>query len=388
MNYFALRRQTLARTLKSSDKGLDAALVTSPVNVTYLTGFTGEASFLIVTPKTSVLVSDYRFSEQIREECPDIGKVGELELHVRPHNRTVEDATADVIGKMGLKNVSVEGSRISVSELQTLQSYATKTTFVPQTDVVESQRAIKDMGEIERIREAVAVAERAFRMFIATLAPTDTEKEMVDALDGYLRRSGARGAAFSTIVGAGERAALPHAPPTGRRLEECSKLLVDWGADLVYKSDITRVIRSPFVTTPTRKNKQERTAYSLEEVYEIVLAAQNAALAQIRPGVKCSDVDGAARSLIANSKLKSDSKLKLGDCFHHGLGHGIGLEIHEAPRVRANSDDVLEAGMVITVEPGIYIPGWGGVRIEDDVLVTRDGCTLLTTLPRDLPTRV
>jgi len=385
MNYYALRRQTLARKLKDSDSGQEAAVITSPVNVTYLTGFTGEASYLVVTPKHSVLVSDSRFEVQIREECPDVGKAGDLDLHIRPHTRTVEDATAEVLGKLDVKSASVEGTRISVSEYDTLKSFAPKIEFVSQSGVVESLRAVKDMGEIEKIREAVRVAERAFKMFTATLAPTDTEKEMVDALDGYLRRSGARGAAFSTIVGAGERGALPHAPPTNRRLEESSKLLVDWGADMVYKSDLTRVFRSPFVTTPTRKNKQERTAYSLDEIYEIVLAAQDAAFAQIRPGAKCVDVDAAARRIIGDSKLRNDPKLKLADCFHHGLGHGIGLEIHEAPRVRANSTDVLEAGMVITIEPGIYIPGWGGVRIEDDVLVTRDGHTVLSTLPRHLP---
>jgi Xaa-Pro aminopeptidase len=385
MNYFALRRQTLARYLKASDQGLEAALVTSPINVTYLTGFTGEASYLIVTPKQSVLISDSRFEAQIREECADAGRAGELELHIRPHTQVIEQSAADVIAQLGVKNVTVEGTRIAVSELETIKQFASKATFVPQSGVVETLRSVKDMGEVEKIREAVRVAERAYKMFTATLAPTDTEKEMVDALDGYLRRAGARGAAFPTIVGVGERGALPHAPPTSRRLEESSKLLIDWGADLVYKSDITRVIRSPFITTPTRKNKQERTAYSLDEVYEIVLAAQDAAFAEIRPGAKCSDVDAAARRVISNAKLKNDPKLKLADCFHHGLGHGIGLEIHEAPRVRANSNDVLEAGMVITIEPGIYLPGWGGVRLEDDVLVTRDGYTLLTSLPRDLP---
>lgn len=387
MNYFALRRQTFARYLKSADQGLEAALVTSPVNVTYLTGFTGEASYLLVTPKTSVLISDPRFEVQIREECPEVGKAGELDLHVRSHARLIEEAAADVIAKLGVKTVSVEGTRLSLAELEAIQSYSPKTTFVPKSGVVETLRAVKDMGEIASIREAVNVAERAYRMFIATLAPTDTEKEMVDALDGFMRRAGAKGSAFPTIVGVGERGALPHAPPTSRRLEECSKLLIDWGADMVYKSDLTRVIRSPFVTTPTRKNKFERTACSLEEVYSIVLTAQNAALNEIRPGAKCVDVDAAARRVISSAKLKSDPKLKLADCFHHGLGHGIGLEIHEAPRVRANSGDVLEAGMVITIEPGIYIPGWGGVRIEDDVLVTRDGYTMLTSLSRDLPAK-
>jgi len=385
MNYHSLRRQTLSRYLRSGDRTFDAALVTSPVNVTYMTGFTGEASYLLVTPKNSILISDSRFEVQIHEECPDLGKSGELEMHIRPHTRTVEDATAEVINSLGVKNVMVEGSRISVAELDTLKSYTSKATYIAQSGVIEGFRAVKDVGEIEKIREAVRMAERAFKMFTATLAPTDTEKEMVDALDGYLRRAGAKGSSFPTIVGAGERGALPHAPPTNRRLEESSKLLVDWGADNTYKSDLTRVIRNPFTTTPTRKNKQERTAYHLEEVYRIVLEAQEAALALVRPGAKCSDVDAAARAVIANSKLHNDPKLKLADCFHHGLGHGIGLEIHESPRVRANSTDVLEPGMVITLEPGIYIPGWGGVRIEDDVLVTRDGHSVLSTLPRDLP---
>jgi Xaa-Pro aminopeptidase len=186
-------------------------------------------------------------------------------------------------------------------------------------------------------------------------------------------------------VAVGERGALPHAPPTARPLGEGSKLLVDWGADLLYKSDLTRTLRSPFGTAPSRRNKQERVGFDFEELYAVILEAQNAALAAIRPGVKARDVDAAARKVIAGYKFKGDKhpNVKLGDYFTHGLGHGIGLEVHEAPKVRANSEDVLESGMVITIEPGIYIPHWGGIRIEDDVLVTYDGCKLLSTLPRD-----
>ena len=385
MNYFALRRQALIKNLKKQDAGLDAALITCPVNVTYLTGFTSDASYVIVTAKTSILISDQRFEVQIAEECLEIGKGTDLELHIRPHNKTTSDAAADIITKLGVKSVAVEGNRLSVADLDWIKSMSPKATFVPLMNMVESLRTVKDMGEVTKIREAIRIAERAFKMFTATIRPADTEKDMVDALDGFLRRAGARCAAFPTIVGVGERGALPHAPPSNRQLEEASKVLIDWGADLVYKSDMTRTMRSPFSTIPTRKNKFERVGYSFEEIYTIVLAAQNAAFAEIRPGAKAKDVDNAARKVIASSRLKNDPKLKLGDHFTHGLGHGIGLEIHEAPRVRANSEDVLEAGMVITIEPGIYIPGWGGVRIEDDVLVTRDGYTMLTTLSRDLP---
>jgi Xaa-Pro aminopeptidase len=375
MNYPLLRRQALVQSLKKHS--VDAFLVTTPVNVTYLTGFSGDSSFYLGTNKNSILISDSRFEEQIKEECPAI------DAHIRGHNRTTLEAAAEVVTKSGAKAVGVEGNRITLGELEALKELAPKVTFVAINGQIEAQRVIKDPSETEHIREAVRVAERAFRMFTATLRETDTEKDMVDALENYVRRSGARGTSFPPIVAVGERAALPHAPPTSRQLVEGSKLLIDWGADLTYKSDITRTLRSPFITSPTRRNKYERVGLNLEEVYQIVLNAQNAALAEIRPGAKAKDVDAAARKVIASAKLRTKGDIKLGDCFTHGLGHGIGLECHEAPRIRANSEDVLESGMVISVEPAVYIPGWGGVRIEDDVLVTHNACTLLTTLPRD-----
>jgi Xaa-Pro aminopeptidase len=376
MNYLLQRRQALIQNTKRD--GVEAFLVTTPVNVTYLTGFTGDGSFYVGTPKTAVLVSDTRYEEQIKEECPG------LDAHIRGHNKTTYEATAEVLNKTGAKAVGVEGNRITLGELDLFKELCPKVTFVPVHGAVEAQRAIKDPGEVEKIREAVRVAERAFRMFTATFREADTEKDMVDALEGYVRRAGGRGTAFPPIVAVGERGALPHAPPTNKPLGEGSKLLVDWGADLLYKSDLTRTLRSPFGTAPSRRNKFERVGINFGELYQVVLAAQNAALAAIRPGAKAKDVDAAARKVIASAKLKAPRDLKLGDHFTHGLGHGIGLEVHEAPRVRANSEDVLEAGMVITIEPGVYIPGWGGLRIEDDVLVTHNGCSLLSTLPREL----
>jgi Xaa-Pro aminopeptidase len=386
MNYLAQRRQTLTRALKRDKDSLDAVLITAAVNVTYLTGYSGEGAYLVVTPKAAILVTDPRFDEQVRQEVPEAERGQGVDLHVRPHHKTTLEAAAEVLGKAGAKAVGVEGNRLTLAELEALRELAPKATFVPLHDLVESQRVVKDPSEIEKIREAVRVAERAFKMFAATLREADTEKELVDALDGYIRRAGARAASFPPIVAVGERGALPHAPPTGKQLGEASKLLVDWGADLGYKSDITRTLRSPFGTAPTRRNKFERVGFDFEEVYQVVLDAQTAALAALRHGAKARDVDAAARKVIASAKLSGDSGVKLGDYFTHGLGHGIGLEIHEAPRIRANSEDVLEAGMVVTIEPGVYIPGWGGVRIEDDVLVTRDGCTLLTSLPRELST--
>lgn len=375
MNYPQQRRTALNQTMKARE--LDGFLVTAAVNVTYLTGFTGDSSFYALLPKNNLLVSDTRFEEQIAEECPGQDAV------IRGHNKTTLEAAAEALNKAGVKAVGVEGNRITLGELDALKRLAPKITFVPVDGAIEAQRAVKDPGEVEKIREAIKVAERGFKMFMATLREADTEKDMVDALEGYVRRAGARCTSFPPIVAVGERGALPHAPPTAKALGDGAKLLVDWGADLGYKSDITRTFRSPFGTSPSRRNKLERIGYDFEKLYAVVLAAQNAALAAIRPGVPAKDVDAAARKVIANARFDKYPDLKLGDHFTHGLGHGIGLEVHEAPKIRANSEDILEIGMVVTIEPGIYIPGWGGIRIEDDVLVTHDGCKLLTTLSRE-----
>ncbi|QDU18776.1 M24 family metallopeptidase [Urbifossiella limnaea] len=376
MNYLALRRQALLRALKTGGQPADSVLVTHPANVTYLTGYTGDGAYLVLGAKHAVVVTDTRTEEQVKDECPELGKDGGLDLHVRGHDASTPQAAAAVLTKAGAKAVAVEAARMTIAELDAFRALAPKAEFVPVNGAIEALRASKDPGEVEKIKDAIRVAERAFKMFVATIAETDTEKEMVDALEHYVRRCGARCSSFPPIVAVGERGALPHAVPTARPLSEGSKLLVDWGADLTYKADITRVIRNPYGTLLTRRNKAERTAHNLDKVYMTVLAAQDAAIAQLRHGAAAKAVDAAARKVLAAAGY--------GDYFTHGLGHGIGLEIHEAPRIRSNSDDVLEAGMVVTLEPGVYIPGWGGVRIEDDFLITRDGCQRLTTLSREL----
>jgi Xaa-Pro aminopeptidase len=227
----------------------------------------------------------------------------------------------------------------------------------------------------------VDIAERAFQAFLSLLRPEDQEKDLADLMDHYLRRAGGLGSCFPPIVAVGERAALPHANPTDRRVKEAGLLLVDWGATgpKLYKSDLTRVLdtRTKATFSPA-SDSLPRERFRLEEVHAVVLRAQQQAIATIRPGVLAKDVDAAARAVIADAGY--------GEYFGHGLGHGIGLQVHEAPAVRPHSDTVLQPGMVFTVEPGIYLPGWGGVRIEDDVLVTADGCEVLTSVPRDLET--
>jgi Xaa-Pro aminopeptidase len=357
MDYPAERRRNLARCLDA--EGLDALLVSSPVNVTYQTGFTGDSSYLLLGRRQTVLVSDARFTQQLADECPG------LETHIRPPARTLHQAAAEVLGRMGCRSVGFESNHLTVADLETLRDLAKAVDWMAGRDRVERLRAVKDPSEVAAIREAIGIAERAFTVFRALLRPDDREKDLCDALDHYMRRAGGQGASFPPIVAVGDRAALPHAPPTERAVAEADLVLIDWGASgRLYKSDLTRVLATRTISP------------KLKEVYRVVLTAQERAVRMIRPGVKAVDVDAEARGAIAEAGY--------GEHFGHGLGHGIGLQIHEAPMLRPNADAVLEAGMVITVEPGIYLPGWGGVRIEDDVLVTPDGCEVLTTVAKDL----
>jgi Xaa-Pro aminopeptidase len=366
MDYPARRREQLAGRLPP--EGLDALLVSSAVNVTYLTGFTGDSSVLVVGRQRVVLVSDRRFTEQIAEECPG------LEAHIRPPSQKLPEAVAEVLTRLGLRAVGFETTALTVAEFETLKELTPTVSWKGAADRVEKLRAIKDESEIAEIRQAIRIAERSFAAFRALLRPDDNEKDLCDAMEGYIRRNGGQGSSFPPIIAVGERAALPHAPPTGRVVGSGQLLLVDWGATgpLSYKSDLTRVL-------DTRTKSSSRTAITapeLEAIYAVVLQAQETARRGVRPGVAAREVDAAARRVIADAGF--------GDYFGHGLGHGIGLQIHEAPAVRPNSDAVLQAGMVITLEPGIYLPGWGGVRIEDDVLVTPDGAEVLTHVPKQL----
>ena len=237
----------------------------------------------------------------------------------------------------------------------------------PAVGQVEELRAIKDVEEIAEIRAAVDVAIRGFYAVRAVLTPELTELNIAHELEQTMRRLGAEGTSFDSIVAADDRAALAHYRPGRMPIGDCSILLIDWGANTAgrYKSDLTRVL---LFGKPTNK---------LVKVYETVRDAQQRAIAAIKPGVTCGEIDSVARGHIKDQGY--------GRRFSHSLGHGIGLDIHEAPRLAPNSQTVLRPGMVVTVEPGVYLADWGGVRIEDDVLVTRDGSEVLSArLPSDL----
>lgn len=357
MDRYVTRRSRLRKLIAKS--GADAMLVTNFTNVTYLTGFTGEDSYLLLSGKQAIVISDPRYTTQLEQECPG------LELAIRAPGASQLEATVSTLRSAGVQRLAIEADAMSVAFHARLVEKADKAKVVAVSGLVEQLRAVKDREEIAEIERAARYAERGFAILRATLRPERTEREVAHDLEHQMRLLGAKGCGFPPIVAVGDHAALPHARPTERRIGEAEFVLVDWGATAgQYQSDLTRVLVTGKI------------APKLERVYRVVLAAQQRAISAIRPGIAAKEVDTAARNFIADAGF--------GRYFGHGLGHGLGLDVHEAPRLAANSEQVLKAGMVVTVEPGIYLPGWGGVRIEDDVLVTKSGCEILTEVPKEL----
>jgi len=355
---YSSRRQKLVSRLKGASA--PALLISNETNVTWLTGFTGDSSYLLLGPDICLIISDGRYTTQLRQECPG------LKAYIRPPAEAIIAATCKVVKQAKLQKLGVEADTLSLAQAEKLRSEVKSLELVPTSGLVEELRQIKDSEEIAEIREAIRLAEKGFDVLRAELRGEQTEAEVAHNLEHTLRKFGATGCSFPPIIAVGPRAALPHARPTDVRISEDDFVLVDWGASTRsgYKSDLTRILATAKISP------------KLERVYGVVLKAQLAAIRAIRPGARGCDIDAVARRVIDDAGF--------GKHFTHSLGHGIGLNIHEGPRLSAASDAPLKAGMVVTVEPGIYIEGWGGVRIEDDVLVTRSGCEVLTSVPKDL----
>ena len=351
------RRDRLCKILKK--ESVHSILITCPSNVTYLTGFSGDSSYLWIDRDSVRLISDARFQEQITEECPD------LDVLIRKSTVTVLTAASKMIRASKPIQILIEGNSISKTDFDTLSETMPRISIRASNGLVESLRERKDHDELQAIQRAINFAEEAFLAVREQLKPEMTEKQVADDLDYAIRCAGGTGSSFRTIVGVGPRAALPHGIPSDRKLSESPFVLIDWGAkEQLYVSDLTRVLATG--TLPAK----------FVRIYHVVLAAQEAAIQAIRPGALMSEIDAAARGTIERAGF--------GKRFTHGLGHGFGLQVHESIRLARGQDRKLESGMVVTIEPGIYIPGWGGVRIEDDCLVTSKGCKILSTLSRDL----
>ncbi|MEQ8790566.1 MAG: Xaa-Pro peptidase family protein [Pirellulaceae bacterium] len=351
----SLRRDNLRQLLRENE--VEAILVTNFTNVSYLTGFTGDDSYLLVTDQSQALLSDPRYTTQLEQECPG------LPLEIRQPGTTMGSWTAEVVGRHSLSRLAVEADTMTVGQFQAMQEKLAGVELKPVSGLVEKLRLIKDDQEVAAIREAARIAERAFDVLRATLRAGQTEREVAHDLEHQIRLFGGSGCSFPPIVAVGPQAALPHARPTDIRIGSSEFVLIDWGARAAqYVSDLTRVLVTGKIPP------------KLETIYEVVLNAQQQAIAAIRPGAVLQEIDAVARDIITEAGY--------GPQFGHGLGHGIGLEVHEAPRLAKNQPQTLQTGMVVTVEPGIYLPGWGGVRIEDDVLVTSTGYEVLTSAPK------
>lgn len=357
MNSYASRRDKIRSRLRK--KKLDAILVTSFTNVSYLSGFTGDDSYLLVTDKHDMVLSDERYTTQLQEECPD------LELSIRGPGKKMLSSVQQEIARGKVKRLGFEADSMTVALHAALNDAVKRCDLIACVGWVEKLRIVKDRDEIARTRVACEQARRAFEVVRASLTPDMTELEVAADLEYQARRFGGKCLSFPAIVAAGPRSALPHAGPTLQKLGVSDFTLIDWGVNEgQYVSDLTRILVTGKISP------------KLQKVYGVVLRAQLAAIKAIRPGVACEAIDSVARKIIA--------KAGFGKQFGHGLGHGTGLDIHEAPRLAQGQSTLLKAGMIVTVEPGIYLPGWGGVRIEDDVLVTRSGREVLTSVPKQL----
>jgi len=344
-----------------ADEGLDALVVSHPANIRYLSGFSGSAGLLLVCRQGVLFVTDFRYEAQSREEIGDLARI-------------VIDASGSwerllkLLGDYPLvRSVGYEAHVVTVREAERLAGEgAAAWRFQPVTDLVEKLRVAKSPEEVAAIRAAGAVATAALAEATAAVRVGQTELEIAGLLEAALRRHGSEDYPFPTIVASGPRTALPHAGPSPRRVEAGDFLLLDFGAVVDgYTSDVTRT----FVVGAAPTERQA-------EVFDVVRRAQESALCGLKSGLSGRQGDALARDVIDAAGH--------GPAFGHSLGHGLGLEVHEAPRLARTAEQTLPESAVVTVEPGVYYSDWGGVRIEDDVVLGAGGASLLTQFPRDL----
>lgn len=344
---------------KLVDEAMDSFLILNPENRLYYSGFSGSNGWLIVTREKSYLITDGRYFEQVRRESPHC----QLVKAVQSYSDSSLQALIDMDGEGLLgEGVGFESCSMTVNLYNKIKKSLPDVELLPADDLIETPRDFKDSREIDLIRHAVKVAEEGFRHIEGLIVPGNTERQLAAQLQYQMKLAGADKEAFDIIVASGENSALPHAQVSDRVLKEGDPLVIDWGAKVDgYHSDMTRTL---FVGEPGDK---------MREIYHVVLQAHNKAIEAIGPGKITGDIDAIARGIIEEAGY--------GEYFGHGLGHGVGLQIHENPRLKKDEDAILKPGMAVTVEPGIYIPGLGGVRIEDLVVITPEGREILTSLP-------
>ncbi len=347
---------------RMSENKLDAMLVTNQLDIHYLTGWAAEDAWLMVTARGTIVLSDSRFEEELAKQY------GYLRVNMRS-KRSHPEELERFANQFKWKKIGIQAENVTIATRKAMVKSVGASRIKETKDWLITQRAIKDRVEVRTLREAVKIQEGAFRMLRKQIKPGMTERQIAAQLEYNMRSAGGDGPSFDTIVGAGPNSSKPHYLPGNRKLRKNEPLLIDFGCLLGgYHSDMTRVL---FFGKPSKK---------VAEIYEIVREAMLRGIEACSPGVPLREVDAASRSFI--KKAGFDKR------FRHGLGHGIGLQIHEQPGIGAKSTASLEPGQVVTIEPGIYLPGIGGVRLEDDILITKTGHTNLCTLPTDLESAI
>lgn len=340
----------------------EAALIFSPENLRYLFNYSGEAAYGLVSLDHLYLITDYRFEEQAQEEC--FAAHAECQVICRDRDRqTLGQAIAELLAKERAKRLWFEAEHVSVSMSQSIMADNPDSRFSPSAANLERQRKVKDAWEVLQIKAAAAIADVALASVLPLLKLGVSERDIALELDYQMQKRGSEGLSFPTILGFGARSALPHCIPSSRKLQAGDLVVLDFGAVVNgYRSDMTR----SFVAG--EPSAQQRA------MYETVYMAQRAAMEVLHVGVSARIVNAAAASVLQSSPFAA--------CAGPGLGHGVGLKLHEPPFMNAVCDDYLLQNYVVTIEPGIYIPGFGGVRIEDDVLITERGFELITHAPK------
>lgn len=350
------RIRKAVRILKQEN--VDALLITDMVTIRYLSGFTGSEASVIITPEAFFVLVDSRYTTQARREAPL--------FHISRISRRSEDA-AKLISRLKIKKVGFDAKSITFADHEELQEKLTKTSLVPVREPLLKLRMRKERDEVDIIRQGTAVAANGFNEIKNQIQAGTVERDVALALEFALRKAGAEKMSFDTIVASGKRSALPHGLASAKKIRSGEFVTIDFG--IQYQGYCTDETCTVITGPPTQKQKK---------VYGIVKEAHDRAIDKIRAGISSREVDRAAREHIERKGF--------GKYFGHGTGHGVGLSVHEEPRLSPLTNETLEEGMIVTVEPGIYIPNWGGVRIEDMILVTRDSREVLTVLPKGLET--
>ncbi|MDB5078907.1 MAG: hypothetical protein JWP00_831 [Chloroflexi bacterium] len=355
------RLPVLRDLLKKEGLPYDGLFITRPENRAYLSGFTGSFGYLLITASEALVFTDGRYVEQAAQQAPG-WKVIRL-------TRPFEQSVIPEIKRLGLASIGFEADHLSYGDYTFWTDKIKETQWLPAPNLVTRLRQRKDQLEIESLRQAVEIASRAFENLLGLLKPGMTEREAAAELEYGMRKFGADAIAFDTIVASGTRGALPHGKASDKPIASGELVTFDFGARLNgYNSDITRTI---FMGGNGKQPSQRQ-----RQIYELVLESQLAGIAAVRPGVSASAVDRASRTVF--------EKAGLAEYYLHSTGHNLGREVHETPFLMPNDNSLLEAGMVLTVEPGLYFSEWGGVRIEDDLLVTPEGAEVLPRLSREL----